>query len=205
MLGAPKQADLEYEASSFTSPETGEEEFYPGVGYVFSIMPTQPVDGGETPLYTACDITRRVLDMGVPQEDKVKLLMPYQEIMAFTHCLEALQESRMFGFTIQEFVGSVKFPELTIESARNIIDLPINAGEIINLASYPADIIAASTLSTGNKGPRGNTSRKSPAQRKSFCSSGIATLLYLRDNRAHYFASDMIKSISISAKNSFIG
>lgn len=147
VLGAPKQADLEYEASSFTSPETGEEEFYPGVGYVFSIMPTPPVDGDETHLYTARDITRRVLDMGIPQEDKIKLLMPYQEIMAFTHCLEALHESHMFGFTIQEFMGSVKFPELTIESARNIIDLPINAGEIINLASYPADIIAGVLLS----------------------------------------------------------
>ena len=44
-------------------------------------------------------------------------------------------------------MGSVKFPELTIESARNIIDLPINAGEIINLASYPADIIAGVLLS----------------------------------------------------------
>lgn len=147
VLGAPEQADLEYEASSFSNPETGEEEFYPGVGYVFSIMPTPPASGAETPLYTACDITRRVLDMGIPQEDKIKLLMPYQEIMAFTHCLEALHESHMFGFTIQEFMGSVKFPELTIESARNIIDLPINAGEIINLASYPADIIAGVLLS----------------------------------------------------------
>lgn len=142
VLGAPEQADLEYEVSSFANHETGEEEFYPSVGYVFSIMPAPPVDGDEISLYTARDITCRVLDMGVPQEDKVKLLMPYQEIMAFTYCLKALHESRMFGFTIQEFVGSVKFPELTIESARNIIDIPINAGEIINLASYPADIIA---------------------------------------------------------------
>lgn len=147
VLGVPEQAYLEYEASSFINPETGEEEFYPGVGYVFSIMPTPLVDGDETHLYTARDITRRVLDMGVPQEDKVKLLMPYQEIMAFTHCLEALHESRMFGFTIQEFVGSVKFPELTIEAARNIIDLPVNAGEIISLASYPADVIAGVLLS----------------------------------------------------------
>ena len=147
VLGAPEQAEIEYDASSFTSPETGEEEFYPGVGYVFSIMPAPPVDGAETHLYTACDITRRVLDMGIPQEDKIKLLMPYQEIMAFTHCLEALHESHMFGFTIQEFMGSVKFPELTIEAARNIIDLPVNAGEIINLASYPADIIAGILLS----------------------------------------------------------
>lgn len=148
VLGAPEQAEIEYDASSFANPETGEEEFYPGVGYVFSIMPAQPVDGVETPLYTACDITRRVLDMGIPQEDKIKLLIPYQEIMAFTHCLEALHESHMFGFTIQEFMGSVKFPELTIEAARNIIDLPINAGEIINLASYPADIIAGVLLSS---------------------------------------------------------
>lgn len=147
VLGAPEQAEIEYDASSFANPETGEEEFYPGVGYVFSIMPAQPVDGVETPLYTACDITRRVLDMGIPQEDKIKLLIPYQEIMAFTHCLEALHESHMFGFTIQEFMGSVKFPELTIEAARNIIDLPVNAGEIISLASYPADIIAGVLLS----------------------------------------------------------
>ena len=137
----------EQQASSFINPETGEEEFYPGVGYVFSIMPTPPVDGDETRMYTARDITRRVLDMGIPQEDKIKLLMPYQEIMAFTHCLEALHESHMFGFTIQEFMGSVKFPELTIEAARNIIDLPVNAGEIISLASYPADVIAGVLLS----------------------------------------------------------
>lgn len=147
VLGAPEQAEIEYDASSFANPETGEEEFYPGVGYVFSIMPAPPVDGAETHLYTARDITRRVLNMGVPQEDKVKLLMPYQEIMAFTHCLEALHESHMFGFTIQEFMGSVKFPELTIEAARNIIDLPVNAGEIISLASYPADVIAGILLS----------------------------------------------------------
>ena len=147
LLGAPEQADLEYEASSFVNSETGEEEFYPGVGYVFSIMPTPPVGGGETPLYTARDITNRVLDMGIPQEDKAKLLMPYQEIMAFTRCLEALHESRMFGFTISEFMSSVKFPELTLESTRNIIDLPVNAGEIISLASYPADVIAGILLS----------------------------------------------------------
>ena len=44
-------------------------------------------------------------------------------------------------------MGSVKFPELTIEAARNIIDLPVNAGEIISLASYPADVIAGVLLS----------------------------------------------------------
>lgn len=183
VLGAPEQADLEYEASSFVDPETGEEEFYPGVGYVFSIMPTRTVDGGEKPLYTACDITRRVLDMGIPQEDKIKLLMPYQEIMAFTHCLEALHESHMFGFTIQEFMGSVKFPELTIESARNIIDLPINAGEIISLASYPADIIAGVLLSDEYIEHRKQGTTREYLKE---ITSSKEKLLQLRDN---YFAS----------------
>lgn len=58
-----------------------------------------------------------------------------------THCANTVKNTRMGGFTIKDMMLSVRFPVLTPNSLWDILDVPINAGEIVNMSAQPVENI----------------------------------------------------------------
>lgn len=137
VLGAFWQSEIEDNAAATPVVGSDEEEFYPGIRYIYSVMPTP----AENRLYSARDITQRILSMDIPEADRGTLLLPYQEVMMLTYCADTVRNTRMGGFTIKDMMLSVRFPVLTPNSLWDILDVPVNAGEIVNMSTQPVENI----------------------------------------------------------------